>query len=207
MKNFLFGVLAFAVFQAASVCAQVPDAEARYQALVAAVKSGSDVDWAALRFAYADRPGVAIFATDNARGAMSKALAAEDWPAVLATANAVLDKDFSDAKAHRFAAYAYKLTQRSGEAARELAISDALLKSIETGDGLTPETAFTVVAVHEEYDLMLVRGWRKSQQSLQSHNGHAYDVMDVTTRDGKSATYYFQIDRVMQAEAALMAPK
>jgi hypothetical protein len=66
----------------------------------------------------------------------------------------------------------------------------ALLRSItSTGDGLTPETAFKVIAVPEEYFIIRDIGAKVVQQSLVDH----YDKMDLQGDDGKKFTLYFDV--------------
>jgi hypothetical protein len=72
------------------------------------------------------------------------------------------------------------------------------------GDGKTPEQAFVVISVAEEYELMRARQRRVMHQNLVSQAAHSYDVLETTGRDGDSVTFYFQIDRVMAAEARML---
>jgi len=71
-----------------------------------------------------------------------------------------------------------------------------LINSIRnSGDGKSPETAWVVITVHEEYVILRVLGFRPSQQSLLSQNGHSYDVMKVkNAEDGTEQTFYFNVD-------------
>ena len=88
------------------------------------------------------------------------------------------------------------------------AIARGLLDSIEAGDGKTAATAFTVISVSEEYELMRAMGVKVAQQSLINQGGHVYDLLAGTGPTGAPASYYFLIDRVMAAESAgLNLPK
>jgi hypothetical protein len=98
------------------------------------------------------------------------------------------------------ASVAYAGLKQQADSDRERAIAVGLLKSIETGDGLSAAKAFTVINVHEEYQLMAARGRRVVRQSLISQDGHAYDALDTVDQTGDTAKYYFVIDRVMAAE-------
>ena len=184
--------------------------EAKYQALLAAANAGTGpVDWQALRFAYAEQPSVN--AVDDGLGAARKrmmaAREADNFPELLTQAKLIIDKDYVDGLAHLMASVAYTALKQPADAERERAIALGLLKSIETGDGLSPAKAFTVINVREEYQSMAARGRRVTKQSLISQNGHAYDALDTVDQKGDMVKYYFLIDRVMAAERAQMQKK
>lgn len=105
------------------------------------------------------------------------------------------------------ASVAYAGLKQPVDSERERAIALGLLKSIETGDGLSAARPFTVINVREEYQLMAARGRRVTHQSLVSENGHAYDVLETADQRGDTAKFYFLIDRVLAAESALMKKK
>ena len=184
-----------------------PDAEAKYQALLTIAKSGTGpVDWMALRYADADRPGFTPDVPNPDRKAMFQAANAQNWQGALDLANRVIDKDYTDALAHLLASSADRQLGHADDAAREAAIGNGLLASIRTGDGTSFDTAFTVIAVREEYDLLITMHLKLTRQGLNAHNGHQYDVMDTMNAAGTAATYYFQIDREWAAENLALMP-
>ena len=194
-----------AVVLAVAGAARAEDAEARYRALVAAARAGNTaVDWQAMRFAYADRPGFTAAGEGDEPihdAAMRKAFQSEDWAGAIVEAKAVLEKDFVDPEAHLRAAVAYRRSGDEVSADREQAIATSLLSSIRTGSGQSAQTAFTVISVKEEYVLMATEGRKVTGQSLRRVDGHAYDVLETVDKAGAPMTFWFQIDRVMAAEA------
>ncbi len=192
----------------APAAAAPADAEAKYQALLAAAKTGTGpVDWTALRYADADRPSYVPDAPDPNRDALIKATNRRDYPAMLDLAQKVIDKEYLDAWAHEMASAAYSAAGRTDESHRELQIAVGLFRSMRTGDGLSYDTAYTVIAVREEYDLLHISHLVMHQQSLQQHGGHTYDVLQTTDEAGqRPQTYYFQIDRVWAAENRMFTP-
>ena len=179
------------------------DPDARYETLLTAAKSGAAaVNWQALRFAYADRSSFNVFddGTLAARKAMTEAFKGGDFAKVLDLAKQIIDKDYVDAEGHLVASMAYTRLGETDAAANERRIALGLLGSIETGDGSSAKTAFTVVSVSEEYSLMRARSLRVTRQSLVNRDGHVFDVLDTVDPNGASASYYFLIDRVMAAE-------
>lgn len=200
MKRFLVTAMALAAMQAMPVQAQ-DDAEAHYQTLLAAAKSGdAPVDWQALRFAYADRKDFDGQFDSPDRRAMFDAAARRDWPASLAAANRVLDKTYVDGMAHFSAGAADLALGHPDDAQREKAMAEGIFASIRTGDGLSFEHAFTVIAIDEEYDLLITMGVEPGTQGLVNNGDHTYDVFDTKDTNGKPVRYYFNIDHEWAAE-------
>jgi len=200
MKRLLLALEACLLLAPGLAMAQAPDPEAHYQELLTTVKAATGpVDWAALRYAYADLPSFMGSGDDDDRAAMFKALQASDWPAVEAAARRVIDAMYVDGAAHFMLGVALD-KQGKPDGARERAIGTGLLESIETGDGLSYDTAFTVITVAEEYDLMSYIGVSLDTQALSQHDGHTFDVMTTKDDSGKTAVYYFNIDREWAAE-------
>ncbi len=69
-----------------------------------------------------------------------------------------------------------------------------LLSSItSTGDGKTPETAWHVSSVEEEYFVMRMIGVKPGRQSLVNRNGRIFDALEVVDGKGVSRTLWFDI--------------
>jgi hypothetical protein len=182
-------------------------AQSQYQELLAVAKSGDgQVDWQKLRFAYSESPDFDLLGTKTqaARNAMTQDMAAKNYAGALDQADLILDQTFVDIDAHLVSAIANAQLGHSDEAQKQRAIVIGLVKSIRTGDGKTPATAFTVICVGEEYSLIGIMGLRRTQQALINRDGHSYDVLNVVDHDGKEQSLYFQIDRVVAAEATLV---
>ncbi|HEX3915785.1 MAG TPA: DUF4919 domain-containing protein [Caulobacteraceae bacterium] len=187
--------------------APVIDREAAYQTLLAQDQiAAPNVDWLALRLAFADRPGFAVFSQSQAKREMRMAMDKSDCATALPAAKTVIGEAYVDAEAHMVAAFCEDAAGNAVTAAQERAIGVGLLKSIETGDGLSPEGAFTVITVDEEYSLMRALGLKVTSQSLLRANGHSYDALVAANDKGVVATYYFLIDRVLAAEADALRP-
>jgi len=212
MKSFVFALCAGLACLPQLCAAQTADADAQYQTLLtgarAAVDKGESVDWAQLRYAYAERPSFAGSLPDS-RADMFTAAKAGDWAAVEKAAVTELDSAYIDGAAHFLlgAAWAHLPPSREGQAEaaqREKAVAMAIIDSMRTGDGLSHEKAFTVIAVSEEYDLLGSIGVTSETQALDQHDGHMFDVMTTKDKDGKAVVYYFNIDRAWAAEARML---
>jgi Domain of unknown function (DUF4919) len=173
-------------------------AETRYDVLLAKVKSGDlAVDFREMRLAYADSDRFNPYGGGlGARDAMFTAMAAKDYPSALEKAGQVMQANYVDIDAHMIASMANEHLGNQEKADFHRTMVRGLLKSIlDHGDGRTPETAFTVISVDEEYVLLYVLGLNKSQQAMLEQNGHNYDKFTIS--DPKTGTQYdlfFNID-------------
>jgi hypothetical protein len=167
--------------------------QASYDALVDQLKAGNTaIDYQALRFARSELPGYNPYdaLADPDKGDLVRAMGANDADRVAAIANDIIARDYTDIDAH---AALSTVLQRRGEneqAAFELAVANGLLQSIEqSGDGMTPETAFVVIGIAEERGPV-----------------DALDVVDPTNNE--SSTVYFNVSRLFAAMSRLGgAPK
>lgn len=64
---------------------------------------------------------------------------------------------------------------------------------VSTGDGKTPETAFHVICISDEYALMSMAGLFPKSQALIEKHGRSYDTMDLEENEYGLETLYFDI--------------
>ena len=186
------------------------DPEARFQALLATAKAGDQpVDWQALRFAYADRPGFSVFGDglDAVRKQMFAALSAKDYAGALSGAQQIIGQDFVDADAHLIVFICDQQLGQPDSGRRDREIAVGLIRSMQTGDGKTPATALTVINVAEEYTYLRVNGLRSNSQALIHDGGHSYDLLNAVDQSGQPRPVYFLIDRVVADEAKALATR
>ena len=79
--------------------------------------------------------------------------------------------------------------------AHESAIALSLLKSMETGDGKTPQTAFTAVDLEEERGLLSIRKKATKTHEFLHIDGHMFDHVTAVYTDGRPFDCYFSVDR------------
>ena len=192
---------------AAAATALSVDTEAHYQTLLAAAKAAApNADWGALRLAYSRRPGFKAVADSGAKRQMFEAGQTADCTTALSAAKAVLAEDYVDIDAHLVAAFCEDRAGDKTAAQLDRDIGAGLVASVETGDGLSPASAFTPIDVDEEYALMRALGVHVTDQALIQSGGHAYDALTTLDQAGHKTTYYFLIDRVLAAESAALKP-
>lgn len=183
------------------------DAEGHYQALLTAAKAAApNVDWGQLRLAYAERPSFQVFSQSAARRQMLQAANASNCKDALPSAKAVIAENYVDVDAHFIAAYCEESSGDASESKLDRDIAVGLVRSIQTGDGLTADAAFTPITVDEEYALMRALGLKVESQALVQQGGHSYDVLHALNEKGERAAYWFLIDRVLAAEAKTLTP-
>jgi hypothetical protein len=85
---------------------------------------------------------------------------------------------------------------------RDMRIAVELLVAIErTGDGKSAASAWRVINVAEEYELLAIKGYKVGNQSLVQQDGHTFDQLEVTDpSSGEKASVWFNIDRVFGHE-------
>ncbi len=194
--HFLLWALAAAV--AVPAYAAKTDSAAEYATLLAALKGGNtSIDYGRLRISYMDSPEYKHAKdTTAAEKVMWDALNAKDFQKALKNAEEMLDSEYVNIDAHFVAYVANKELGATDKAQFHLTVFQGLLNSIrDSVDGLSPETAWVVIKVHEEYVFLNVLGYKPTGQSTGVKNGRHYDEMKVKKLDdGSEATFYFNVD-------------
>ena|ERR1700680_4793292 len=192
-------LLLFVLFCRAAIAQDVPKQQVSYESMVERVKGGDKtVDFRQLRLAYMDSTTYSNAPdTDPQKKAMMAALNSKDFAGAIKDADIVLASNFVDMDAHFVEYIAYREQNAPDKAEFHKFVFQALVKSItDSGDGKTPETAFQVILVHEEYVLLRFMGFgMPGEQSLFKKNSHSYDEMKCEDpKSGKPVTFYFNVD-------------
>lgn len=92
-------------------------------------------------------------------------------------------------------------TGQTAEATTQ-ALRSVLLDRVVAGDrdGLSEATAIEVPFIEFEYFWLTRRGLKPENQRLQQGE-RSYDAMDVVDRDGRRATFYFDVTRLFKLRA------
>jgi hypothetical protein len=186
-----------------------PALSADYEDLVAQARQGK-VAPAALRLAYANSKSYDAYNSDlmSLRGPLQKAFAEGDCETVIKQGEAILEKNYVYIDAHIVLSTCHRRLGQAAQAEHHGATARGLIQAIAaTGDGKSPETAFVVISVREEYVILATRGLTKVQQALISKDGHSYDLMTVQNRSGGTEQVYFNVDRVLRWSAEKLVPK
>ena len=185
--------------------------------LLAASASGSDgdypsllkraeemdrsLDFTELRLAYAASPDYEPYEPSDYADLLStlrESLNANAFGDAAKHCETVLKVFYFDPKMHVLCSYANERIENDRAATMHEFAADGLFASIRgSGDGRSPETAYDVVTISEEYALIWIGGLQMAGQSLISVGGHSYDRMKVRNEEtGDISVIYFRIDRI-----------
>lgn len=183
-----------------------------YSKLVAqAAAHSQNVDFRALRFAYLksaarERAG-GLGGEDALEEKMVTAAKDRDDAKVRAAAESLLSVKYVDLRGQAFLSAACERLHDASCAAQADFVTRGLVRSIfVSGDGKTCNSGWEVAAVDEEYFILNVLGVTPKMQSL-AGGSPSCDVMETTDKDGKSATYFFRIDAVLEDEMSMFKKK
>lgn len=132
--------------------------------------------------------------------ALQTAMDASDHATVATLATQMIELEPISIRLHLLAATAFELSGNVPTSDTHKEIARGLIRSIlESGDGQSFDTAFHVVSVEEEYAIISLFGGEPKEQSLQEHEGHAYDVITIESEDGsESGEIFFNIDQLIE---------
>ena len=181
----------------------------RYSALVERVRAGDlSVDLGDLRQAYTE--------TAEYRAMMMgvyqqlwRPLSAGDFPTALQTAETVLQRNYVEINAHMVASIANEQLGNVPRAQFHKSVADGLLRVVMSkGDGKTPETAYEVIDISEEYAVMRALNLTMKGQGLSMPpNGPKVDSLTVVdNRTKEERVLYFNVDRSMAAMTRKTVP-
>jgi len=171
-----------------------------YYSLLDSVKNGLSSDFFSLRMAYTKtkiyNPYDIEF--DNLRKKIKLNIEEQNFEKALEIANKILDKRYIDIKTHLYCNYIYAQLNDSAKSDYHYNIYNGLMSSIYfSGDGKNEKTAFIVIEVSEEYDLL---NWLKlnfSGQSLIIKDGYSFDIMRVFD-ENRETELFFNIDLALK---------
>lgn len=168
-----------------------------YRQLVGRVKKGdATVDFVKLRDAFWQWLNDAKNQTKAPnRDAMVEAFKKQDYAKAAELAEVVLDYEFINRGLHLATEDAYRKVGDTAKADYHRDIAQKLMQALlSTGDGKTPETAYRVFSVREEYQIMDYLGYAPGSQALLSINNKPYDLLSGTDKKtGKGVQVYFDI--------------
>lgn len=174
-----------------------PAEKRKYESLLEKVKKGDrTVDFTELRLAFFESSNYNPYSPMLTYRPLWGALAQNNYAEAIKIAQSVFEKNFIEVNANMVAHIAYRETGDTERAAFHRFMADGLLASIKsTKDGKTPETAYEVISVSEEYGLMRSLELRPFKQSLIQDKGHFFDALVVRDKTNQESTVYFNVDK------------
>lgn len=168
-----------------------------FQDLLADVQQRPErADYHALRMAYARSPEYAPYVHDlEGVERLRDALQSGDLEAALVAVGRLLAFNYLDIEAHMAADYVFTMQGDTDRSTYHRTFARGLIDAINaTGDGRSPETAYIVLNIPEEYTFMRLLGYTPGRQGLESVNGHEFDTFEVQDPEGQASQIYFNID-------------
>jgi hypothetical protein len=131
---------------------------------------------------------------------MFRAYKAQDFDGAIEAAKKILAINYLDIDAQIICDLSYRMTSNAVSAETCHAMASNLLRSIfDSGDGESPETAYQVIAVREEYSVVNAMGLTLVSQHPVTRDDHRFDAVDVIDKTtGAPRTIYFNVDRPMR---------
>jgi len=170
--------------------------------LEAAKTDPAGADFGELRRAWVQSPESLHTPEEPEQGeAMQAAMEENDHTTVAKMAGEMLIADPISIRLHLLAATANELAGDLPASELHKQIARGLVKSIlDSGDGMSIESAFHVVSVEEEYAVISLFGAEPRSQEMRQHEGHAYDVISVVSEDGtQEGEIFFNVDEVVSS--------
>jgi len=178
-----------------------PSAQQEFQALLERVKkSDSTVDFGRMRQLQTQLDDYDPYASKIEEHPF-EVLAKGDLQKAKTLAEAILAENYLNLEAHiAAAAVAEKNGDAAGAAHHRYVVKGVLDSILGSGDGKTPQTAFQVIALSEEYAVMRRLGLRVAEQSLIHAGEHSYDLLKgVDPQSQTQREVFFNIDPIMKA--------
>ena len=159
----------------------------------------SMIDFVKFRYAYLkvrdqDQLSIPTQLRENLRLSIEK----EDHMRTILYCEEILKYDFTDIYVHILRNF---FLERTGKDMTFYKVYvNKLVDSIfDSGDGHTPETAFHVTQIKEEYEILKFMGLNSRTQMLMDQGGHSFDVLTCENGNGETVEVYFDITEHMQA--------
>jgi hypothetical protein len=177
-----------------------PAAPSAYAALLEQAKRGDPaLDFAALRYAYAETPSYVPYGGPLApvRRAMFANFKVQDCDEAVADADRILAIEYVNIDAHFVQEQCARHRGDLKRATEARLMVNGLIRSIlNSGNGHKPESAFIVISVAEEYSLTGLLGYSVGKQSLEHAGQSSFDRLELKRPEGDGTDIvFFNIDR------------
>jgi hypothetical protein len=183
---------------------EVPAFADRYSAYVKQLESGQTaINFRDFRESFIESQQFKIAAGkrkvfDSLKAVMYTLMENEKYPEIIDVTKKMLSIDYTNMLAHKILRQTYMFVGDTVNAAKYRKIQFGLLKSIvDSGDGRTCATAWSVIQISEEYFILDMVGATLLKQSTDYSAGPC-DEMEVKTEEGEKKTYYFETSKVFE---------
>lgn len=174
-----------------------------YVVLLDSIKRGISNDYFTLRMAYTKSPTYNPYATETKillKTAIQN-INKKKYDEALSVLAKIQENNYVNILSHLYSGYTYLQKGDTATAQYHYGVHDGLLRSIfESGNGSSPQTAYIVIAIDEEYSFLDRFQLRPLSQTLVSEDGYSFDVIKAVNPDSTTEyTVYFNISLGLQA--------
>ncbi len=194
---FLFIASLFLILSITGLKIAIAKETATYQDLLERAKNQDEsVDFNQLRLLYTEADDYAPTNTfPQERSAMIQSFNNKQFDDALKQALSILKKNYFLLEPHYTCAIIYETKGDMDNFNKHMfflkGMTDSIMKS---GNGQSPDTAFKVISVDEEYFLLSTMGFRPIEQRTLNIEGHNYDELIIADQSGNKASIYFNVD-------------
>jgi hypothetical protein len=156
-----------------------------------AMQHDTTLDFSELRFAFTKTRSYDPYGNkiDKLEDKMRIAANKGDFEECLGSARKIIDREFTNVRAHFYAAISCDSTNMPHAAEFHRWIWTKLLHSIlSSGDGKSPQTAYVVISIAEEYRVLQARGLQLLQQALIEDSIGAFDALTAISVENQTDT-------------------
>ena len=152
-------------------------------------------DYQALRMVHTQTSDYTPYSDNEHLEKIKNLLDAEQYSVATEVIKSVYYKQFHVPMFHYYAFVAWKRSGNEDMATIHSLYYRKLIESItENGDGKTPETAWLITNVSEEYRVLEFLDMELQSQNLITKKGMHFDQMEVTDSTGSEKSVYFNIE-------------
>lgn len=164
-----------------------------------AMQHDTTLDFTALRFAFTKTRSYDPYGNkiDKLEDKMRRAMDEGNFEECLKNARKIVDKEFTNIRAHFFASVSCDSTGMPHVAEFHRWVWTNLIGSIiSSGDGISPQTAYVVISIDEEYRILQAKGLQLLLQALVEDSTGAFDVFTAVDVENQRDTtqIYFNIN-------------
>ncbi len=188
---------------------KVPEFDDDYSKNVQMLENGeTDIDYKLFRESFIESNQFKIASEKSTefrdlKKQMYRQMSESKYDSIITTTKKMLSIDYTSMTAHKILRQTYKIVGDSLNAEKYKTIQFGLLMSIvNSGDGKSCETGWSVIQVSEEYFILEMLGVELSKQNI-DNNGGICDRMEVEDENGEKKVYFFEISNVFKGRENL----
>lgn len=171
------------------------------QLLALAYARPAEADFTAIRRAYPRTDSYNPYSAPVDLAPLKAAMDRQDWARAGMMCAEFLEADALYIELHLIMAHLFNQVGEPARARWHKTFADGLIRSImDSGDGRSFQTAWHIVHIREEYDVLRLLQLTPAGRSLVEHEGRRYDVVQVPPQN----SMYFDVE-VLQAHLQQMA--